>query len=128
MQLGQRLMDPCSIDPNERVTQHSEGSSSLGYLMPDLPDLSIAVTEIGVIPPPPMFSSSPSPPIRSQQQQLHHQQQQQQQQQQHLQQVFHTNSAASSAGIKTILKFYLIFRKKGNLKYSQPEIFEMASS
>ncbi len=96
---GQRLMDPCSIDPNERVTQHSEGSSSLGYLMPDLPDLSIAVTEIGVIPPPPMFSSSPSPPIRSQQQQqLHQQQQQQSQQQQHLQQVFHTNSAANLAG------------------------------
>jgi hypothetical protein len=28
--------------------------------MPDLPDLSIAVTDIGLIPPPPMFSSSPT--------------------------------------------------------------------
>ena len=109
---GPRHLDPCSIDPNERVTQDLDnGGSSLGYPMPDLPDLSIAVTEIGVIPPPPMFSSSPSPPIRSQQQQhqqlqqqmQQHQQQQLQQHQhqqlqQQLQQVFHTNNAANAQG------------------------------
>lgn len=75
---GPRLMDPCSIDPNERVTQ---SDLSLGYLMPDLPDLSIAVTEIGVIPPPPMFSSSPSPKARSQA---------------HQPQVFQINSSSSN--------------------------------
>ena len=65
-------MNPLSIDPNERVTPSHPGAINLGdhvnglvdpsaASMDDIPDLSIAVTEIGVIPPPPMFSS-PSPP------------------------------------------------------------------
>lgn len=64
-------VNPLSIDPNERVTpshpamaihDHVNGLMDGGAtVMDDIPDLSIAVTEIGVIPPPPMFSS-PSPP------------------------------------------------------------------
>jgi len=50
--IGLRFPDPYLIDPNERVT---DSELSIGYPMPDLPDLSIAVTDIGVIPPPPMF-------------------------------------------------------------------------
>ena len=68
---GSKFVNPLSIDPNERVTPSHPGAMGLpegnGYIDPstasmdDIPDLSIAVTEIGVIPPPPMFSS-PSPP------------------------------------------------------------------
>ena len=69
---GSKFVNPLSIDPNERVTpSHPPGAVGLpdgnGFIDPstasmdDIPDLSIAVTEIGVIPPPPMFSS-PSPP------------------------------------------------------------------
>jgi hypothetical protein len=54
---GLRALDPLSIDPNERVTRDPDPGF---YPMPDLPDLSIAVTDIGLIPPPPMFSSSPT--------------------------------------------------------------------
>ena len=61
-------VNPLSIDPNERVTPSGPGMGlpdHNGLMDPnndhDIPDLSIAVTEIGVIPPPPMFSS-PSPP------------------------------------------------------------------
>ena len=60
---GVRVLDPLSIDPNERVTP--EPDPSMSYQMPDLPDLSIAVGEIGLIPPPPMFSSSPPASSRS---------------------------------------------------------------
>ena len=60
--------NPLLIDPNERVTPSGHASHDSQGL-PDpahmddscIPDLSIAVTDIGVIPPPPMFSS-PSPP------------------------------------------------------------------
>ena len=70
---GSKYVNPLSIDPNERVTPSHPGAMGLpdgnGYIDPaaaaamdnDIPDLSIAVGEIGVIPPPPMFSS-PSPP------------------------------------------------------------------
>lgn len=44
------------------IHDHVNGLMDAGAtVMDDIPDLSIAVTEIGVIPPPPMFSS-PSPP------------------------------------------------------------------
>ena len=43
-------------------SHHNGGLMEPGASMDDIPDLSIAVTEIGVIPPPPMFSS-PSPPL-----------------------------------------------------------------
>ena len=78
---GSKFVNPLSIDPNERVTPSQSGAGPMGALgagngeshhngvliepgasMDDIPDLSIAVTEIGVIPPPPMFSS-PSPPL-----------------------------------------------------------------
>ena len=69
---GSKYVNPLSIDPNERVTPSHPGAMGLpgdnnGFIDPqtanmdDIPDLSIAVGEIGVIPPPPMFSS-PSPP------------------------------------------------------------------
>ena len=71
---GSKYVNPLSIDPNERVTPSHPGSSigaGMGDVhvnglvdqntIDDIPDLSIAVNEIGVIPPPPMFSS-PSPP------------------------------------------------------------------
>jgi len=82
---GSKFVNPLSIDPNERVTPSQSGAGPMGgglsgathdngevhhngvliepgSSMDDIPDLSIAVTEIGVIPPPPMFSS-PSPPL-----------------------------------------------------------------
>ena len=77
---GSKFVNPLSIDPNERVTPSQSGAGPMGGMggngelhhngilmepgasMDDIPDLSIAVTEIGVIPPPPMFSS-PSPPL-----------------------------------------------------------------
>lgn len=68
---GSKFVNPLSIDPNERVTPSGHpgtlGISDQNGLgdhgsMDDIPDLSIAVTDIGVIPPPPMFSS-PSPPL-----------------------------------------------------------------
>ena len=66
---GSKYVNPLSIDPNERVTPSHPGSIGIGdhinglvdNTIDDIPDLSIAVNEIGVIPPPPMFSS-PSPP------------------------------------------------------------------
>ena len=84
---GGNIVNPLSIDPNERVTpSHHSGNNGLidpmvdptsgdmnhvvnqnginGNMGIDGAELmaSLAVTEIGVIPPPPMFSCSPSPP------------------------------------------------------------------
>jgi hypothetical protein len=85
--LGGKLVNPLSIDPNERVTpsHHSGGNGMIDQMIdPSSGEMSqggiqdgmngdigvdgaelmasLAVTEIGVIPPPPMFSCSPSPP------------------------------------------------------------------
>ena len=85
--LGGKIVNPLSIDPDERVTpSHHSGGNGLidqmidpssgemnqgaiqdgmnGDIGVDGAELmaSLAVTEIGVIPPPPMFSCSPSPP------------------------------------------------------------------
>ena len=85
--IGGSIVNPLSIDPNERVTpSHHSGKNGLidpmvdptsgemnqvvnqnginGDMGIDGAELmaSLAVTEIGVIPPPPMFSCSPSPP------------------------------------------------------------------
>ena len=86
--LGGKIVNPLSIDPNERVTpSHHSGTNGLIDPMVDPSSgemnqstsqsgingdiggvdgaelmASLAVTEIGVIPPPPMFSCSPSPP------------------------------------------------------------------
>ena len=50
-------------NPGGDPSQHNGGGlMDPNASMDDIPDLSIAVTEIGVIPPPPMFSS-PSPPL-----------------------------------------------------------------
>ena len=51
------------VNPGGDPSQHNGGGlMDPNASMDDIPDLSIAVTEIGVIPPPPMFSS-PSPPL-----------------------------------------------------------------
>ena len=66
---GSKYVNPLSIDPNERVTPSHPGAMGLpggdnnGFIDPqtanmdDIPDLSIAVGEIGVIPPPPLTSN-----------------------------------------------------------------------
>ena len=49
-------------NPGDPSQHNGGGLMDPNASMDDIPDLSIAVTEIGVIPPPPMFSS-PSPPL-----------------------------------------------------------------